>query len=263
MTTKNVLRVSSRWTTLRAWAPTLVFLVVAILCEYLVVLYAMSLGAEDPSLVQWSFQIPGSDWNVTLAVSPLFHLVPIAGIAALVSSWMYLTRQIAMRPQQSWKGKVGPATRKTKTQSRVDRIFGQFLKKVRMTKPTVRSAVLILAFFGLFIVTVSLLTYPDMIYRGVTNAYRSNPSLLGFVKGTSQALAPVGSALSTINGALLSASPGFRDFAIGVGNTIKPLATLDGAGKYLVFQNAAAWIAALLALFYVEYTRKGFRYVRK
>lgn len=233
------------------------------MCECLVVLYAMSLGAEDLSLVQWSFQIPGSGWNVTLSVSPLFHLVPIAGVVALVSSWMYLTRQIAMKPQQSWKGKVGPATRKAKTQSKIDRTFSQIVKKMRITKPTAKSAVLILAFFGLFVVTVSLLTYPDMIYRGVTSAYRNNPSLLGFVRGTSQALASVGSALSAINGALLSVSPGFRDLAIGIGNTIKPLATLDGAGKYLVFQNAAVWIAALLALFYVEYTRKGFRYVHR
>lgn len=263
MTTKSVLRIPSRWASLRTWVPTIVFLIAAILSECLVVFYAIGLGAEDRSLIQWVFQPPGGGWNVTLTVSPLFHLVPIAGIVALVSSWVYLAKQIAQRPQQSWKGKVGSAARKAKTESKISRTLGRFAKKLLVTKPNVKGALLVLAFFGLFIIAVSLLAYPDMIYRGVTNAYQSNSSLLGFVRGVSQTLAPVGSALSAVNGAFLSAAPGFRDFAIGLGNTLKPLANLDGAGKYLVFQNAAAWIAALLAMFYVEYTRKGIHYVRK
>jgi hypothetical protein len=38
------------------------------------------------------------------------------------------------------------------------------------------------------------------------------------------------------------------------------LADLDNVGKYLFFQNIAAWVSALVALFYGEYIRKSYRY---
>jgi hypothetical protein len=38
------------------------------------------------------------------------------------------------------------------------------------------------------------------------------------------------------------------------------LADLDNVGKYLFFQNIAAWVSALVTLFYGEYTRKSYRY---
>jgi hypothetical protein len=50
---------------------------------------------------------------------------------------------------------------------------------------------------------------------------------------------------------------------LSIGSIIKPLTELDSASKYLVFQNAAAWIVATSALFYGEFIRKGYRYKRK
>jgi hypothetical protein len=61
----------------------------------------------------------------------------------------------------------------------------------------------------------------------------------------------------------LSAAPTFRDFVLSIGIIIKPLVDSDNVGKYLTFQNAAAWICAILVLIYGEYARKGYRYKKK
>jgi hypothetical protein len=65
---------------------------------------------------------------------------------------------------------------------------------------------------------------------------------------------------SSINSGLLSAAPGFRDFAVGLGGAISPLASLDDAGKYLAFQNIATLFSVLLILLYGERVGKGYRY---
>lgn len=282
MSTKNLpKKPSTRWTAIRGLFGLILFLIIAVLIEVLIVLYALSLGTEDVSVLQWSFVFPGTDWNVTLAISPLFHLVPIAVIITLVASWAYLAKYMAMRPQQTWRGKA-TQTSKTfrKPQSRARRAIGRFFgriksgllkvkafaylaEKTHSSRALIRSALTVLLFFSFFIIVVSLLTYPQLIYRLVSNAYQNNPGMLDFVKGAGEALSPIGNFFSGLNNALLSAAPGFRDFAIGLGNSIKSLSELDNAGKYLVFQNGAAWIAMVLALFIVEFHQKGYKYVRK
>ncbi|MGA9387454.1 MAG: hypothetical protein WBV70_01355, partial [Candidatus Bathyarchaeia archaeon] len=78
-----------------------------------------------------------------------------------------------------------------------------------------------------------------------------------------QAASSIGSVFSVINSALLAISPCFRDFVLGLGSPIAPLANLDNVGKYLVFQNAAAWISAIIVLLYGEYGRKSYQYRKK
>ena len=97
----------------------------------------------------------------------------------------------------------------------------------------------------------------------MANAYKTNQSLLNFVKGTAETLAPIGGVFSAVNNALLAAAPSFRNFVLALGAIIKPLTELDNASKYLFFQNAAAWIVALSALIYGEVIRKSYRYKRK
>jgi len=271
----------NRWTTLKGLSAIILFLIIAILAECVVVLYALSLGTEDSSLLQWSFQFPSTGWNIVLAISPLFHLVPIAVILTLTASWVYLTKHTTLRPQQTWKGKAGqvPRTGK-KSQSRVSRAIGRFFgrikaglmkvkafaylgERVHSSRATIRSALIVLLLFAFFTVFVSLLTYPQLIYRGVSSAYQNDPSMLGFVKGAGEALSPIGNVFSSLNNALLSAAPGFRDSVTSLGNVIKPLSELDNAGKYLVFQNAAAWVSVFLALFLVEFSQKGYGYRKR
>ncbi len=286
-------RLMFRWTTLKGLAAIILFLITVALIEYFVVLYAMNLGVKDETLLQWSSKFPGTDWSITIAISPLFHLVPIAIIITLVSSWTYLTKYVAVKPKRTWKEKARHAGKRRKKPrlkeagklaSKISHAIKRFFDKVKsgllkvkgvaylwqkihFATATIKSALTVLLVFAMFIVTVSLLAYPQLVYRTISNAYQSNPSLLGFVKSTSsfargiaEALAPIGWVCSSINNALLSVAPGFRDFALSLGSLIKPLADLDNAGKYLVFQNVAAWVAALTALFYGEYMRKSYRY---
>jgi hypothetical protein len=251
------------------------FIIIAILAEYVVVLYAISLGVEDKSVLQWSFKFPGTDSYVTLAISPLFHLVPITVIIALLSSWTYLTKHMAFKPREMQKGRPGTPSKRGKERgirrilSRIKSALskvkglGYLGRRIHSARATTKSALMVLAVFSLFILAASLLVNPHLIYQMITGAYQNNPALLNFVRGTGEALAPIGSVFSAINNGLLSASPGFRDFIVSLGNVLIPLERSDPAAKYLVFQNAAAWISAVIVLLYDEFGRKGYRPVKK
>jgi hypothetical protein len=129
-------------------------------------------------------------------------------------------------------------------------------RKIYPARTTIKSALTVLLVFVLFAIFVSLLAYPNLIYKAIANAYASDPGLLGFIKGAGEFFG----FLSPMANALTAAAPGFRDFALGVGSIIAPLASMNGDGKYLAFQNAAAWSCALLVLLYGEFRRKGFTY---
>jgi len=270
-------RLVIRWATLKGLAAIILFLIIAVLVEYLVVLYAVNLGVkENPeNLLQWRFQFPGTDWIITILISPLFHLVPIAVIITLVFSWTYLTKHVAIKPYQKQKEKVEPYAKRRKEPrlKEIRKFFGKIKsellrvkgvaylwQKIHFARATIKSALTVLLVFSAFILMVSLLAYPQLIYQTISNAYIRNPSLLNFVKGTAQTFASIGQIFSAINNALLSAAPGFRGFVLRLGIIIKPLVDLDNVGKYLIFQNVAAWVSAFAALAYGEYMRKGYRY---
>jgi len=270
---------------LKGIAAIILFLIIVAVIEYLIVLYALNLGVEDETLLRWSFTFPGTNWIITIMVSPLFHLVPIAVIITLVSSWTYLTKYVAVKPHRTLKEKARPASKRRKAprlkiSDAAKRFFGKIKsellrvkgiaylwQKIHFARATTKSALTVLLVFTVFIAIVSLLAYPQLIYRTISNTYQSNPSLLGFVKSTNnltrgitEALGPIDWICSSINNALLSIAPVFRDFVVNLGGLLEPLTDLDDVGKYLVFQNAAAWVSALTALFYGEYMRKSFRY---
>jgi len=279
-------RLLIRWTTLKGLAAIILFLIISALTEYFIVLYAINLGIKDTTLLQWSIQFPGTDWIITISISPLFHLVPIAVIITLLFSWTYLARHVAVKPHEAGREKVRPVFKRgkelkskeagkltSKISRAVKKSFGKIKsgllrvkgvaylwQKIHFARATIKSALTVLLVFSAFILIVSLLAYPRLIHQTISNAYQNNPSLRNFVKDTAEALAPITGIFSSVNNALLSAAPGFRDFALGLGTIIKPLADLDNAGKYLFFQNFAAWISALTTLFYGEYIRKTRRY---
>ena len=281
-------RLLIRWTTLKGLAAIILFLIISALTEYFIVLYAINLGIKDTTLLQWSIQFPGTDWIITISISPLFHLVPIAVIITLLFSWTYLARHVAVKPHEAGREKVRPVFKRgkelkskeagkltSKISRAVKKSFGKIKsgllrvkgvaylwQKIHFARATIKSALTVLLVFSALILIVSLLAYPRLIHQTISNAYQNNPSLLNFVKDTTEALAPIGGIFSSVNNALLSAAPGFRDFALGLGTIIKPLADLDNAGKYLFFQNVAAWISALTTLFYGEYIGKT-RHYRK
>jgi len=259
---------------LKGVAAIILFLTITVLAEYVIVLYAINLGVKDESQLQWTFRFPGTEWTFAVIISPLFHLVPVAVVISLVFSWICLTRYSAVKPAETTKWKAETAAKRGQKQrlKALRRFFRRMRsgllkvrgiayvwQKIRFARTTIKSALTVLLAFLVFMITVSLLAYPNLIYYAIASAYQNNPSLLNFVKDTAQFFAPLGGIFSPINTALLAAAPSFRDFALALGSVVKPLANLDNTGKYLVFQNVAAWVSALATLFYGEY-RKGSRY---
>lgn len=288
-TKKPPKRLIFQWTTLKGATAILLFLIVATLTEYIVVLYAINLSVKDETLQQWSSPFPGTDWTVTITISPLFHLVPIAVIIALVSSWTYLTRHVAVKTPEKWKGNAKSISKHRKERGfkevkklakKITDFFGNLKsallrirgiayiwQKIHFARATIKSALAVLLVFGALILLMSVLTYPQLIYWTVSNAYRNNSWLLGSVtwisnsgKGIVTALAPIDWICSATNNALLSIAPTFRDFILSLGGLTKPLVELDDAGKYLVFQNVAAWASASIALLYGGRKRKIYRH---
>jgi hypothetical protein len=138
-----------------------------------------------------------------------------------------------------------------------------YLSRTHFARATIRSAFTVLLVFGAFALIFLVLAYPQLIYSGVSNAYRNNLGLSNFVsgvnnwaRGVAEALPPIG----WINNALIGAAPTVRDTGTGLGNLLVPLATLDNAGKYLVLQNAAAWISVSVVFLYGERKGRGYRY---
>ncbi|MBX5328208.1 MAG: hypothetical protein QHH18_00335 [Candidatus Bathyarchaeota archaeon] len=255
-------RLVIRWATLKGLIAIILFLIIAVLIEYLVVLYGMRLGVEEK---------PES--KMFGLISPLFHLVPAAVVIALMSSWIYLTRHAAVKHPEIQKGKGDFKHDKKQRLRGVRKFFGRIKsgllkvkgityvwQKIHFARATIKSALTIILVFSALILLVSVLAYPQLIYQTIVSVYKANLALLNFVKGTSQALAPLGEFFAGVNNALLAVAPGFRNFVLALGSIFEPLVRLDSVGKYLVFQNVAAWIAALVALVYGQYLRKSYRY---
>jgi len=290
-TKKPQKRLIFHWITFKGLAATLLFMTIAVLIECFVILYTRA-QVEDETLLQWSFQFPSTNWNILVAISPLFQLVPTAVVLALVLSWTYLTKHIAVKPHGKWKDKVKPVAEQGKelrfkgmkrllSRIRVflDKVKAALLRvrgiayiwrKIHFARATIKSALTVLLIFATFIVLVSLLAYPQLIYRAVTKAYQNSPSLLssmksvgGCGKSIAEALAPIGWICSSINDALLSITPEFRVFISNLGSLTKPLTELDTVGKYLVLQNVATWFSSLIALSYGKYRRRSYRHIRR
>lgn len=258
-------RLMIRWATLKGLTAIVLFLIITVLIELIIVLYSLNLGVKDTTALTWNNQL------LTITISPLFHLVPIAVIIALVFGWAYLTRHIAIRPYEERKGKKTAVTKRG-AQSGLKKFFNgiksgllrikgisYLWNKIHFARATIKSALTVLLVFGTFAFLVSLIAFPKLIPQTIANLYESNTALLNSMKGAADTLAPIGSIFVGVNNALLAAAPSFRNFISGLGNLLRPLTSLDNEGKYLAFQNIAAWIAALTVLFYGE-LRKGYHY---
>jgi len=227
----------------------LLFLAITVLAEYIIVIYAIALGVRDTTVLQWGF----------LAISPMFHLVPIAVIIALPSSWTYLTKHLAVKPFKEIRSSGAPLKRNQETKGFFSRVKSGLLRvkgisylwqRIHFARATTKSALTVLLVFLALISIVSLLVYPRLITESLSNLYQNNPAALNFVRGSGQALASIGAVFSPIYNGLVSIAPSFKGFASAVGGVISPLANLDNAGKYLIFQNAATWILVLSVLVY-------------
>lgn len=271
---KHWKRLLFKWTARKGLTATLLFLALALFTEYLVVHLFISFGLTDTFLF--------TDSLFTLPISPLFHLLPLGVTVVLVSSWMYLTKHIAVVPQK--KSPTKPKrqrlrTRKVRFKSirrffkRISKKFGWISRPIEsfyqlhFAKATVKSTATIIGIFLVSILTLHTVGSPSFIYEIVTGFYKTNPSFHGFVlktfeitQGIGQTLAPLGWLGSAINNALLAMAPSFRSALEGFGaSTTGPMVTLDLVWKYAICQNIAAWASALTALTYGQYTSHPYR----
>ncbi|MEM1563340.1 MAG: hypothetical protein QW161_01535 [Candidatus Bathyarchaeia archaeon] len=284
-------RLILRWATLKGLTAIILFLIIAALTEYAIVVYAISLGVEEENPLRGSFQFPSTNWTITIVVSPLFHLIPSSVIIVLAFCWICMTKYAAVQPQKPPEGKPKTKLQKKekfqKTEKKlVSRIAGAIKNffgrvrsgllrvkgisyiwnKVSFVRVTIKSAIITILVFSSLTLLVSVIAYPGLIYGTFSNIYRENPSLLEFVKsvnnslkGFVEALGPIGWLCSAINDAIISAAPALRGFASALGGLVKPLVDLPPVGKYIVFQNVAAWVSALAVFSYGFLTRKGYR----
>lgn len=285
-----------KWTAPKGFAAMLLFLASALLLEYLVTYSFLSNGLTDEYAWIETFQIPIGNWGFTLVVSPLVHLLPLSVIIVLISSWVFITQHIALIPHK--KESVSKAAIKRrqpqrrrfkslrKLSKRTDRSmqnigkalknaflripgFSIFSQRLSFARTAVKSAMIILLTFVSFAFLTYLLAYPWWIHDAIVKFYATNPLFSSFVIGTQESLQSLGKALAplqwvatAINDSLLDAAPGFRSSLTDLGTYVEPIVKLDIAGKYLLVQNLAAWVCALIALIYGNYA-KARRYKKR
>jgi len=283
-------RLILRWATVKGLAAIILFLITAALIEYAVILYATTLGVKEENPLQGSFQFPGTNWTIKIVVSPLFHLIPLSVIIALVFSWICMTKYAAIQPlkppERKAKTKLQRKGQTQKTEELTSRIGGAIKRffgrirsgllrikgvsyiwgKVSFARATIKSALITILVFSALILVVSVIAYPELIYGIFSNLYLRSPSFHEFVKSVNNslkgfigALGPIGWLCSSINDAIVSAAPALRGCASAFGGLVKPLVDLPPVGKYVVLQNVAAWVSALSAFLYGFLTRKGYR----
>jgi len=282
-------RLIVRWTAPKGFVALILFLILAIVFEFLLVYFFQSFGLTDKNILAGTFQFPAVGWSFIVSVSSLFHLLPITVIVVLVSSWAFLMKYTAFVPSRAETARrVLPSTRRETEKHRLrwlrrfskrvirrvqrigqsvkawfQRIHGvsYVSKRLYLARAAVRSALVVVGVFLSVSLLFYIVVYPDLIYHGVLGLYRGNPSFQWFIKsvmdsarGLGQALPLIGDLGTAINDALLRVAPGFRRSLAGVGEALTgSLVGLDVSSKYVLGQNVAAWSVALVALVYGLY----------
>lgn len=258
----------------------ILFLASAILIEYLIIRFSLFLGVTDKNVLTQTFQFSGTSLSFTIIASPLFHLIPIGVVITLVFSWTHLLGHMAVRPRKITPKKETPkkeekrrlklATNFLHNVSKTLKIVSSRWKQSFFAQAVVKSALSVLAFFVVIFFATYVLVYPSLIGNSTVGFYNSNPSALGFITETVEVANEVGRVLtplewlaSAIDGALKVAAPAFRNAGQGFGGLTAPLVKLDIVEKYILCQNIAAWVPALIALTYGLYASKRRRFRRR
>jgi hypothetical protein len=241
------------------------FLALAFISEFFMVSFFAGSGLTET----YAYPLP---------VSPLFHLLPLAVILVLVSSWMYLTNHIVMRPHRISPAKVSKTRRRRprRTTKSTRSIMGA-IKKVfsKISSVLLRSrgvssapqqlsfgnlafesTVTVLTIFLLSMILLSVLVYPNLFTEFAAGFYSKTSPLQGFMQSLADGLV-------SIAGGLDSIAPGFRSAFEGrVSTRLPSLTEGDLLWRYVFCQNAAAWVSALAALAYVKYFSNTYRNIR-
>jgi hypothetical protein len=249
------------WTAPKGLLTIGLFLALAFISEFFMVSFFAGSGLAETT----AYPLP---------VSPLFHLLPLAVILVLVSSWMYFTNHIATRPHRISPAKVSKSRRRrsrrtTKSTRNLMGAIKKFFSKISSVflrssggssapqrlsfgNLAFESTVTVLTIFLLSIILLSVLVYPNLFTEFAAGFYSKTSPLQGFMQSLAEGLAPIASVLDSI-------APGFRSAFEGIVSARTPSLTEgDMLWRYVFCQNAAAWISALAALAYVRYFSKTY-----
>ena len=136
-------------------------------------------------------------------------------------------------------------------------------QRIVLAKAIIRSAIIIITIFIILILLVTVAAYPRLVPMATENFYQWNTVFLRFVAATisasetiANAISPIGAVSETINNALISAAPAFRNTIEGAASAITSgLVSLHPTEKYLIIQNSAAWVVALATILYIQYMK--------
>jgi len=298
---KSWKRLIFRWSATEGAATMALFFALAILIEYLVVHLFRSYGLADTQILQLPSPVLTVTISPLFHLVPLGVIIVLVFswtyltkyIAKVPRRGAPMKKPSARRPLKKTRKKrfksirgffttvnrkLQKVTQVLKTSYRrisagVLRIRGvsPMMQRISFARAAIKSAVTVVLIFLVSFLTVYLMGYPSLIYDIVVGLYRGNPSFHGFVIGTieaagsiGRALSPIGWLASAINNALIAAAPGFRSALEGFAASIAgPLVGLDLVWRYVICQNAAAWVAAIAALIYAQYTTRLYRRFRR
>lgn len=280
--------------TKKGLAATVLFFAFAIIIECLIVASFLSYGLLDEFLLTQTFQFPGLNIFFTLGISPLFHLIPIGVIFVLGANWVYLTRCVALQPHKVETSKRRPAMLKARYQkpkSRRFKLIRQFSKslsrrfekisrsfktfsnristaflrirgvsylthRLSFAKTTVKSSAAVLTVFIVSALGLYILFQPRLTYDIVAGFYAGNP-LQSMITGV--AFSPIGGLTTAVSNALAGIAIWFWNTFEGVGKLAVSLVQLDLAWKYVICQNIAAWVSAIMVWVYGKYSSHLYR----
>ena len=166
-------RMIFHWKTYKALIAIILFLIFTMLIQWCIILYSVNLGVDDVTMIQYRFQLPNTDWTITITISPLFHIIPLVVIVTLVSSWTYLTKHIAVRHNRKQiadskpdkrriekledrkigrlKARIRDFTEKLKSKLMKTRSIAYLWQKIHFARATIKSALMVLSVFAAFI----------------------------------------------------------------------------------------------------------------
>jgi hypothetical protein len=240
------------WTAPKGLLAIGLFLALASISEFFMVSFFAGSGLTETSLYP-------------ISVSPLFHILPLAVILVLVSSWMYLTNHIAMRPHKISPAKVSKRlrrrSRRTKSTGTLVGAFKRILNQISSVLTPSRgvlslpqkfsfgrvafeSLVTVLTIFLLSTILLSVLVYPNLFTDFAVGFYSKTSPLQGFLQSFAGDVVSIASGLDSI-------APGFRKAFEDLVLARPPsLTEVELLWRYVFCQNVAAWISAIAALSY-------------
>lgn len=278
MATQPHRRLMFRWTASRNLLAILLFIIIAVILQYVTITLAVPAGTSDPTTTI----IP----IINTPLSLLYHILPAAMITTLTLCFIHFTHQAAIvpvRPQPPKKLPPAPTrqkparlkalrqlrrrlrrvTRRVKRRILQAPTIAQLQHRITLAKAIIRSAITVAAIFIILAVLLTIAAYPTLVPTATSDLHKWNTMFHGFVMSTIQtsrnianSIPPIGAAAAAINSALISASPAFRNTLEGAASALTAgLVALAPVEKYLAIQNIAAWTTALATLFYGWYSK--------